>query len=82
MRILLTFIFFMLLFGYILRLLSPFIMRRIMKRMEKKITGQFNNTANKKKTRREGQIIIEQTDRKEKKVDKNIGDYVDFEEEN
>jgi hypothetical protein len=50
--------------------------------MEKKVTEQFNNTANKKQTKREGQIIIEQTDRKEKKVDRNIGDYVDFEEEN
>ncbi|MDR1348134.1 MAG: DUF4834 family protein [Prevotellaceae bacterium] len=82
MRIFLTFIFFMLLFSYILRLLSPYIMRRLMKRMEKKVTEQFNNTANKKQTKREGQIIIEQTDRKEKKVDRNIGDYVDFEEEN
>jgi hypothetical protein len=53
-----------------------------MKRMERKITEQFNGTANRKQTKREGQVIIKQTDKKEKKVDKDIGDYIDFEEEN
>jgi 2-methylcitrate dehydratase PrpD len=56
--------------------------RRLMKRMAKKMTEQFNDKGNQKRTKREGQVTIEQTDRKEKKVDKNIGDYIDFEEEN
>jgi hypothetical protein len=56
-------------------------MHWFMKRMEKKITEQFKNTTNQKRTNREGRISVEQTDRKGKKVDKNIGDYVDFEEE-
>jgi hypothetical protein len=56
-------------------------MRWFVKRMERKITEQFNNTTNRKQTRREGQIIIKQTDKKEKKVDKDVGDYIDFEEE-
>ena len=59
-------------------------MRWAMRRMEKKITAQFNNmnhTANQKQTKREGQVSINQTQKREKKVDKNIGDYVDFEEE-
>jgi hypothetical protein len=64
-------------------MLLPYMMRRFMKRMEKKINEQFNNanTANRKQAKREGQIMIKQTDKKEKKVDKNIGDYIDFEEE-
>ncbi|MDR2126754.1 MAG: DUF4834 family protein [Prevotellaceae bacterium] len=81
MKILFTILFFMVLFGYIFRLLLPYIMRWLMKRMGRKITEQFHNTTA-KQTKREGQVIIKQTDKKEKKVDKGIGDYIDFEEEN
>lgn len=52
-----------------------------MKRMERKITEQFNNATNRKQTRREDKVIIKQTDKKDKKIDKDIGDYIDFEEE-
>ncbi|MDR1553912.1 MAG: DUF4834 family protein [Prevotellaceae bacterium] len=83
MKVVFTILFFIFLFGYIFRMLLPYMMRRFMKRMEKKINEQFNNanTANRKQAKREGQIMIKQTDKKEKKVDKNIGDYIDFEEE-
>ncbi|MDR0754707.1 MAG: DUF4834 family protein [Prevotellaceae bacterium] len=82
MKVFFTILFFIFLFSYIFRLLLPYMMRRVMKRMERKITEQFNGTANRKQTKREGQVIIKQTDKKEKKVDKDIGDYIDFEEEN
>ena len=70
---------------YILRLLSPYIMRWIIRRMEKKITEQFKNISNQQQNQQQkksaGDITINKTDKKKKKVDKNIGDYIDFEEE-
>jgi hypothetical protein len=60
-------------------------MHLAVRRMEKKITEQFNNknnTTNQKRNKREGHVSINQTDKRDKKVDKNIGDYIDFEEEN
>lgn len=84
MRVIFTILFFIFLISYIFRLLTPYIMRWAMRRMEKKITEQFNNmnnTANQKRTKREGQVSINQTEKREKKVDKNVGDYVDFEEQ-
>ncbi|MDR1983529.1 MAG: DUF4834 family protein [Prevotellaceae bacterium] len=82
MRTLLTILFFILLISYIFRLLSPYIMRWAIRRMEKKITEQFNNAKTQKRTKSEGRVSVNQTDKKEKKVDKNVGDYIDFEEEN
>jgi hypothetical protein len=57
-------------------------MRWAIRRMEKKITEQFNNAKTQKRTKSEGRVSVNQTDKKEKKVDKNVGDYIDFEEEN
>ncbi|MDR2291999.1 MAG: hypothetical protein LBE11_00815 [Prevotellaceae bacterium] len=82
MKVFFAILFFIFLFSYIFRLLLPYLMRWFVKRMERKITEQFNNTAKRKQAKRESQVIIKQTDKKEKKVDKNIGDYIDFEEEN
>ncbi|MDR3227243.1 MAG: DUF4834 family protein [Prevotellaceae bacterium] len=81
MKIFFTILFFIFLISYILRLLLPYLMRRFVQRMEKQFTEQFNNTTKQKQTKREGQVSINQTDKKEKKVDKNVGDYIDFEEE-
>lgn len=85
MRIFFTILFFIVLISYILRLLSPFFMRWTMRRIEKKMAEQFNNmnnTANQKRKQKEGQISISQNDKRKKKVDKNVGDYIEFEEEN
>jgi hypothetical protein len=51
--------------------------------MEKRITEQFKNMSNQQQQKKsKGGIKINPTDKKKKKVDKNIGDYIDFEEEN
>lgn len=76
-------LFFIILIIYILRLLSPYIMRWFIRRMEKRITEQFKNMSNQQQQKKsKGGIKINPTDKKKKKVDKNIGDYIDFEEEN
>jgi hypothetical protein len=51
--------------------------------MEKKFNQRFNDATNQaqKQKKKDGQVIINQNE-KRKKVDKNVGDYVDFEEEN
>ena len=84
MKAFFTILFFIVLISYIFRLLAPYLMHLAVRRMEKKITEEFNkknNTSSRKRTKREGQVSINQTEKYEKKVDKDIGDYIDFEEE-
>jgi flagellar biosynthesis/type III secretory pathway M-ring protein FliF/YscJ len=67
---LILFLIFILL-GYIAR----FILRLFFKRLEKK----FNNQATEQQ-RPEGEVYVDKGRPKDKMVDKNIGDYVDYEE--
>jgi hypothetical protein len=82
MRTFFTILFFIFLISYLFRILAPYIFSWFLKRVEKKFTNQYNSTTNQRKTKKEGQVSINQTEKKEKKVDKNVGDYIDFEEEN
>jgi hypothetical protein len=55
-------------------------MKRISKRFEQQ--GESYNQRNNRGQRREGEITIEQNQKlQDKVIDKNIGDYIDFEEE-
>jgi len=68
--------------GFILRILSPFLMRMFFRKISKKFEDQMKNKrGNKKqyKTQKKGKTIVEYEDEKEKKKDFG-GDYVDYEE--
>ena len=82
MRIFFTILFFIFFIGYIFRLLSPYILKWYFKRIEKEFTNQHSNSTSQRKAKKEGQVSVNQTEQKKKKVDKNVGDYIDFKEEN
>lgn len=83
-----TFLFFLVLFGWIIGKLFPIILAWVIKRKMKK--GQMNGGftgfggfqqqdpyAEKKQ---EGKVIISDIPKQEKVIDKEVGEYVDFEE--
>ena len=66
----------------LIRLLGPFLLRLLVKRMSKRAFNNINNfwQNQQREQRREGEITIEKDINQEKIIDKNVGEYVDFEE--
>ena len=77
MKILLIILLIIIVVQWSLRRLMPYILLYIVKRMTNK---QFTKTQ--QRTRKEGKINVTTTTSTKKKLDKNIGDYVEFEEIN
>ncbi len=79
----LYFIFFLYLFMFILRLLAPYILRYMMRRMKNKFEQNIMREQ-KKRTRNYGDTVVEFDENKKDKKDKKDkdfgGEYVDFEE--
>ena len=82
MEVLLIIILSFFVLGYLLRLLSPFILKWYVKRMQKRFgftdQGQQYN-------KKEGEVSINKAtsaNKKKKTVAKDVGDYIDFEEVN
>lgn len=88
MEFLLTFILVLVCLGYLLRLLSPYLLRWFVNRMSKNLNNQAENNSyyynreNRSRQRPEGEVRVEQQHRQNKVVDQNMGDYVDFEDVN
>ena len=74
---LLLFRFFAIIFLIILGIsfVSRFIMRQFVRKM-----GGMSNNQTQNKTRREGEVHVKTNQQKEKIVDKDIGEYIDYEE--
>ncbi len=79
---LLKFIFIFLLIFYGLKLITrfvvPFFAKRYMKKMQKDLYNQQHQRSNKKAN--EGDVIIESHPKNGKKFDKDVGEYIDYEE--
>jgi hypothetical protein len=62
------------LLSYVIR----FLLRIFLKRMQKRYNNQYNqsDTTN----RKEGEVHVSQVKQKDKIVDNNVGDYIDYEE--
>jgi hypothetical protein len=58
--------------GYVFR----FVARLYLKRFQNK----YNQSQNQPKQRPEGEVYVSKTVKKEKVVDKDVGDYIDYEE--
>lgn len=84
MEFILTVLIIIVLLGLLFRLLAPFLLKLFIKRMQKRFGEQpngNNHSQNRRKQRPEGEITIEKKNSQEKVIDKNFGDYIDFEEE-
>ena len=61
------------------RLFMPFLLMFVSKKVEKRFGGQFQKESYQKRSEKEGEVIIDKVP-KTKSSNKDLGDYVDFEE--
>ncbi len=63
------------------RLLAPYFLRYMSKKMQEKFGGQFQQQQYQQNTKRkEGETVIDKVPQQRKTSDKNVGEYVDYEE--
>lgn len=62
------------------RLFAPFLLRYVAKKAEKRFGQQFSHKQNKKQTKKEGEISIDKMPNKNTSGNKNVGEYVEYEE--
>jgi len=76
-------LFFIILFYYVfkflMRLLAPFLVKKVADTMQKKAEEQFGNQQPKNNVK-EGETIIDKAPRNSSQTKNSVGDYVDFEE--
>jgi len=63
------------------RLLAPYFLRYMSKKMQEKFGGQFQQQQYQQNPKRkEGETVIDKVPQQRKTSDKNVGEYVDYEE--
>lgn len=62
------------------RLLTPFLVRYAAKKMEQRFGNQFNNTQQYQTRQKEGETVVDKIPQQQKSSNKDVGEYVDFEE--
>lgn len=63
------------------RLFAPYLMRYMSKKMQQKFGGQFQQQQRQHTTQqKEGETVIDKVPHQPKTSDKNVGEYVDYEE--
>ena len=63
------------------RIFAPVLMRYVAKKAEKKFGGQFNQYHQPKEDKKkEGEISIDKMPNEKSSLNKNVGEYVDYEE--
>lgn len=83
----LKFLFFVIVIYYLLKLIGryvlPYLLSVFIKRAQDHMMGNASNNSNAKTSKKEGEVSIDSTPKKNNKASKeSIGDYVDFEEVN
>ncbi|MFK7781612.1 DUF4834 family protein [Psychroserpens sp.] len=63
------------------RLFAPYLMRYMSKKMEQKFGEQFQQQQQcQNPSQKEGETVIDKVPQRQKTSDKNVGEYVDYEE--
>ena len=62
------------------RLFAPYLMRYVAKKAEQKFGQQFNTQQRPQQKQKEGEISIDTMPNQNKSGNKNVGEYVDYEE--
>lgn len=81
-----TFIFVSIFVIWLLGLVGRWLLRYWLQKKQRQFAEQFGGAqqqqtrGNRRQNRREGEVSVQQTVRVEKKVNKEVGDYVEFEE--
>ena len=76
MLILLRFFAIVTLVFFLIALIARFVLRNFFKRMQ----NQYNSSERAGKQRPQGDVYVSKTPNKDKIVDKDVGDYIDYEE--
>ena len=66
-------------FKVLIRFFGPMILKYFLKKIGKKFTQQFNQ-APPSRSKKEGEVVIEKKPEKGRKSNKNVGEYIDYEE--
>lgn len=67
-------------FKLLIRWFGPLILRYFLKKMGKKFEQQFNQRTHHTKTKEEGEISIDKKKSSSRKSNKEVGEYIDYEE--
>lgn len=67
-------------FKLFIRWFGPLILRYFLKKMGKKFEQQFNQRPNQTQNREEGEISIDKKTSRTHKSNKEVGEYIDYEE--
>lgn len=67
-------------FKFLARLFAPYLMKKMVNKMQEKASQQYNSNHQNTTTVREGETIIDKTPKNAKESNKSVGEYVDFEE--
>jgi hypothetical protein len=63
------------------RIFAPFLFKYAAKKFEQKFGNGYNyNSQSTEKTQKEGETVIESMPNQQQKSNKNVGEYIDFEE--
>jgi uncharacterized protein involved in cysteine biosynthesis len=70
-------------FGFktLAKIFAPLLLRFVAKKAEQRFGGSFNNQNNAHKdAAKEGETVIDKVPKRQKSSNKNVGEYIDFEE--
>jgi len=63
------------------RIFAPFMVRYMSKKMEERFGGQFQQRQNQSEPKhKEGETIIDKIPKQDTSTNKNVGEYIDYEE--
>lgn len=79
LKIILTLLLIYYAFQLLMRLLAPFLMKKAVEKMQKKAEQQFGKQQQ-ETTVKEGETVIDKKPSNTKQSNKDVGEYVDFEE--
>lgn len=79
LKIILTLLLIYYAFKLLMRLLAPFLMKKAVEKMQKKAEQQFGKQQQ-ETTVKEGETVIDKKPSNTKQSNKDVGEYVDFEE--
>ena len=76
----LSYVFFLFLFFYVIKQIGRIVLPFVLKRFFTKMNNSFSNQYSQKPQKREGEVTIDHAPKTKKMVNKDKGDYVDFED--
>ncbi len=77
-KMILTILFVYYVVKFVMRFITPFLLKKAVETMEKKAKQQYHN--NQQPDVKEGEVVIDKKPTNIKESNKNVGEYVDFEE--